>query len=301
MTSTAASTGRRLGGLSRFGGPARRVVPPSEEPVSEEDNRNSPALTGKWHDISILNRSDSPRPGEGSSLMNEALGEREKTNSPEPLTRLRTQKQSPPQGAEPRRRPISENNGLEPEIGHTTYHRLAQASTSTSHRATVRNLSPLGARDRPFRPFQRHHELENEHGNEVQGATHRSVIKELARSTTSTLDNTLDRPPPQPLRPARSVPRVSASPPPAQRSPPLSSHALVADRPAPERSVPEFRSFTQAVPAVLPLPVPEFSQQSATLPAQPLQPGKRSFLVRLISNRSELLTQCRSMACRTSE
>ncbi|WVW79195.1 hypothetical protein I302_101161 [Kwoniella bestiolae CBS 10118] len=45
LTSTARSTGRRLGGLSKFGGPARRVIPALEpEDVQEESEKASPVL-----------------------------------------------------------------------------------------------------------------------------------------------------------------------------------------------------------------------------------------------------------------
>ncbi|WWC64160.1 uncharacterized protein I303_106768 [Kwoniella dejecticola CBS 10117] len=46
LTSTARSTGRRLGGLSKFGGPARRVIPASleAEEIHEEVERASPVL-----------------------------------------------------------------------------------------------------------------------------------------------------------------------------------------------------------------------------------------------------------------
>ena len=52
-TLNAASTGRRLGGLSRFGGPARRVVLSADgEAINgEEESRNSPVLIGESRDV----------------------------------------------------------------------------------------------------------------------------------------------------------------------------------------------------------------------------------------------------------
>lgn len=45
LGTNAASTGRRLGGLSRFGGPARRVILPVEE-TEHDDEHRSPVLIG---------------------------------------------------------------------------------------------------------------------------------------------------------------------------------------------------------------------------------------------------------------
>jgi serine/threonine-protein kinase TTK/MPS1 len=44
---TAGSTTRRLGGLSRFGGPARRITPAEAEALAAQEEQNSPVLMRK--------------------------------------------------------------------------------------------------------------------------------------------------------------------------------------------------------------------------------------------------------------
>ncbi|KAK4686898.1 serine/threonine-protein kinase TTK/MPS1, partial [Tremellales sp. Uapishka_1] len=78
LVSTAASTGRRLGGLSRFGGPARRLVAPPEtgegEGEGEDKMSESPALIASPNLDSLHRRSPSENGdrrssyGSGSSL-----------------------------------------------------------------------------------------------------------------------------------------------------------------------------------------------------------------------------------------
>lgn len=276
MTSTASSTGRRLGGLSRFGGPARRVIPPPEEPVDEDENCSSPVLTSTSIFHVLADPIDSPRIEEERSTTE--LGHRQRSRSPEVNHMLRRPKHSPPRGHDPYPS-LAEVDEANSESLRDARHRLGQSVGSVVHRSETRT-SPQLNDDRPFRPFQRYQDQENQPEYKREGAASRLLSKDaVPHSTTSVLD----RPPPQPLKPAHIVPGPLGSSPVLQITP-APTHALIATRPAPsvEQLPAEYRSLTQTapVPQVPHVPLSENSQQSATLPTQAAVPGKRSFLVR---------------------
>lgn len=163
---------------------------------------------------------------------------------------------------------------------HRTSRHISTQAASIANRASLRSSSPLGAQDRPFRPFQRQDDQENQPDYGTESSSRLQHKDAVIRPNTGILD----RPPPQPLQPAHVVPRQVESLPGSLHTPP-STHALIATRPAPATEQPsiEHLSLTQTALS-LPLPVPQHlgsdsAQQAATLPTQALQPGKRSFLV----------------------
>jgi len=281
LTSTAASTGRRLGGLSRFGGPARRVIPPPDTEETDGDDRFSPVLIGRLNDhYQAKITSESPRHDGNARASTSSPGESSRSTSPDTTGRNQHHRQSPPRGLDP---PPVILDIVEPRplMTRTFRHEPSQASAVTAQRK-LSTSSPPGMGDRPFRPFQSRHNQENEPEYDEAEASMARRLKTVApRSVT----DVLDRPPPQPLRPAHVVHRVLEPPPPSQRTPPL-PQALVATRAPPvlEQGNVENRSLTQTAPLVpqsSQYPGPDLGQQAATLPTQVVPPGKRSFLVSL--------------------
>ena len=159
--------------------------------------------------------------------------------------------------------------------------RQPETSGSTAGRADERTASPPDAVERPFRPFQR--QLEQENQPELRPASLAS--NHLKRDTAARpITGVLDRPPPQPLRPAHIISRKNDSPE-AVRGTPPHTHTPVASRPAPsmeQNPSVELLSLAHTAPVSSPNaqhPVSDVTQQAATLPTQPVQSGKRSFLV----------------------
>jgi serine/threonine-protein kinase TTK/MPS1 len=265
MSSTATSTSRRLGGLSRFGGPARRV--PAADDVKEDEKEN---IGGEDNGTGIEQLLPSVGAASSSSANLAQAGPSQPSINGHSL----------PTGIIPRdhRRgsPSADNmlwhpappTGVDEESARSSRHRLTQSATVIP--STTSRLSPP-PEERPFRPFARHLDQENLPIGKPPESGFRLLHK------TSPLPTELaERPPPQPLRPAVQY----AADRPDVRSV-AASTSLRATRPAPILNHRELGSLPQTAPhpqaavdAAAQLPM-----QANTAPAQPAPLGKRSFIV----------------------
>ncbi|WRT68921.1 uncharacterized protein IL334_005903 [Kwoniella shivajii] len=265
LTSTARSTGRRLGGLSKFGGPARRVIPATEvEEMQEGLNRSSPVLI------------DSPPKDGHASLINRDTEFPESVRPSEDLGHAYAEGSS----RNPRRSPkqkdsnfpsmISEAGMLDfrpsQESSQTRYEREARSAyQKDEQRAQSPSLSTLSNRiddvDRPYRPFSSHWEQGNRPSpntvGHLQHNDHHRANREVAALSS------------QPMR-------VSPPPVPSRYSPP--PPALRAVRPAPSVIPVE---DAQTAPAMMGQQgrTEGYGPPAASIPAQPAATTRTSFLV----------------------
>nr|XP_019047916.1 TTK protein kinase [Kwoniella bestiolae CBS 10118]OCF26846.1 TTK protein kinase [Kwoniella bestiolae CBS 10118] len=246
LTSTARSTGRRLGGLSKFGGPARRVIPALEpEDVQEESEKASPVLIVP--DVPSYASSSNRNPG---------------------LAHLpsRNQYHNSPVIEQSKHSAILEEDIPSILQSHGTSRGLAERSyrqneTRDSLRSGIVNRPD--EEDRPFRPFSSQAEEDGR------------------RSTTISNHPQYQQNPPYQSDVGTSIhPQSSRQSPPARDrySPPPQS--LRAARPAPPINVAQNTQTTVANPLTAP---PVLGQQGAPgLSVTPTAAPRTSFLVNSI-------------------
>lgn len=266
MSSSATSTSRRLGGLSRFGGPARRV--PAAEDVKEDEKE---IIGGEGNGTAIDQLLPSLEAASSSSAPNAHAGPSQPVTNGHSLTTgmvSRDHRRGSPSADHMLWHPAPPT-GVDEDSARSLRHRLTQSATVIP--STTTRLSPP-PEERPFRPFARHLDQENL----PIGKPPESNFRLLQKTSPLPTDQLAERPPPQPLRPAvqhaAERPDVRAT---------AASTSLRATRPAPILNHRELGSLPQTAPhpqagvdAAAQLPV-----QAATAPAQPSSLGKRSFIV----------------------
>ncbi|WWC91347.1 uncharacterized protein L201_006290 [Kwoniella dendrophila CBS 6074] len=211
LTSAARSTGRRLGGLSKFGGPARRVVPALEtEDIQEEPDKPSPVLMN-----SPPRNTPSPPPATRSSRST-TLPSSVNESSAHSHLHSRTQSRNSPvqhfdrpsatvEEAIPNLERSQQRSNPDPQLGYQ----------SAGLRETVMLSNRPDENDRPFRPFS-----STVHQNSANADTadhlpqaydHRnnmgSSSSQLLRRSPPALQR--HSPPPHPLRAVRPAPAIS--------------------------------------------------------------------------------------------
>lgn len=148
--STAASTSRRVGGLSRFGGPARRVIPPVEEQEGQEDLAVAPSLISTFSllsELMIASPKTSPRnpsPPRNSTRPRspEHVYERPDPSPPPPHHDLYHRRNPSPPPAQPlipsppldRPRPLDRYGEQENRPLRSTAHNYAASTSATVQR-----------------------------------------------------------------------------------------------------------------------------------------------------------------------
>jgi serine/threonine-protein kinase TTK/MPS1 len=266
MSSTATSTSRRLGGLSRFGGPARRV--PAAEDVKEEEKEN---ISGEGSGTATEQLLPSLGAASASSATHAQAGPSQPVTNGHSLPTgmvSRDHRRGSPSADNMLWHPAPQP-GVDEDSARSSRHRLTQSATVIP--STTSRLSPP-PEERPFRPFARHLGQENL----PMGKPPESGFRLLHKPSPLPTDQLLEHPPPQPLRPAVQ----HAAERPDVRSG-AASTSLRATRPAPVLNHRQLGSLPQTAPhpqapvdtaALLPV-------QANTAPAQPAPLGKRSFIV----------------------
>nr|XP_031862296.1 uncharacterized protein CI109_002261 [Kwoniella shandongensis]KAA5529368.1 hypothetical protein CI109_002261 [Kwoniella shandongensis] len=206
--SSVRSTGRRLGGLSKFGGPARRVVASAENEEVDEVQRASPVLI------------ESPPPRESSPAQPSS------SSSPprEAYTDYRSRRVSPPRQRSILRTTIREES--EAPVPIPEYRRPEPRATSPNPPSD----------DKPFRPFNRRPEQEARpppHTLETMVVRPERYSKPISRRSPSPPQARIS-PPAVTLHAARPAPAVeSRAPPPPQPSTVYAATAPVYAAPEP--------------------------------------------------------------------
>ncbi|WWD06607.1 hypothetical protein V865_004700 [Kwoniella europaea PYCC6329] len=235
LTSTARSTGRRLGGLSKFGGPARRVMPALEpEEVQEEAERGSPVLleSPPRNEPLPLQEPDSTVPShqQSSSTSSTHFAHLPPRNQYRGSPVIQ-QSKSP---VLPEEDMVISQRSQEPFQG-----RLEEVHRSSDRRSSLQSTNPNipDEEDRPFRPFN----------SQVDRGNGRStVIPNYPQSQQSQYDPSY-----------RNDVGLSAYPQPMRKSPP-----------APDRYSPQPQP--QPLRAVRPAPAVNNIQNSQTSLANPV-------------------------------
>ncbi|WVQ81531.1 hypothetical protein IAT38_003655 [Cryptococcus sp. DSM 104549] len=275
-TMTGGLTARRLGGLSKFGGPARRVVQPLEsDELPESLDRRSPALI----DSPVHDPPRSAVPSGASSSTSPIYST--EPALPDPITRSHrsspsTQDPQPRSASSLREAPIPESLLREQAPSRSIY----PAETGSRRQDVLRAPSP--GPDRPFRPFSKPSEQENQPTARTLGGL---------GGLRSTGEAAVPRPPSSNgLRNVGEPSLVSSRPADSRDStPPLHAPApaLRAARPAPvveprapvQMGQPAGHYGVTAPAAVMAPGVPDAPLQAAPVPQQQIPPGKSHFWV----------------------
>ncbi|ORY26275.1 hypothetical protein BCR39DRAFT_541804 [Naematelia encephala] len=246
LISTKPSTGRRLGGLSRFGGPARRGVHPVDAP-SETDSLS----------YDLPHDSTPPARASGSSTPQKFR------QSPNQIHNRHNSPSFQQDGAALSQ--IQESRATrDPPLSHSS------TDVPTSAFQTAVHVWPIPE------PSSRSSVLSEQENRVTSSNPSYDHLKVDRAAPTAQASAIWDRPPPQPLRPSHTVPRTSPSPP----SHLTSSDALRASRDPPAKpDKAEQQALLQTLPTPRALPPPEAVAQNTTLPIQSTHGGKRSFIV----------------------
>ncbi|OCF72575.1 TTK protein kinase [Kwoniella mangroviensis CBS 8886] len=222
LTSTARSTGRRLGGLSKFGGPARRVIPALEPgDIQEEAERGSPVLleSPPRNEPLPLQEPDSALP---SHQQSSSTGSTHFAHLPP-----RNQYHGSPVIQQSKSPVIPEEDMFISQRSQEPFQgRLEQLHRSSERRSSLQSTNPNipDEEDRPFRPFNSQVDRGNGRSTEMPNYSQPqqsqydpsyrddvgiSAYPQPIRKSPPAPDRYSPQPQPQPLRAVRPAPAVN--------------------------------------------------------------------------------------------